>query len=82
MAELKANVYKLTPPITQAYIRKGHVFHFRAEGDWFIDFMGKPPRVGDFRRALRKSKRISTEWGMLTVVAQEDLVFLEAHESS
>jgi hypothetical protein len=77
MAELKASVYKLTPPITQAYIRKGHGFHFRAESDWYIDVMGKPPRVGDFRRALRKARKISTEWGMLTVVAQEDLVLLK-----
>jgi hypothetical protein len=77
MAQMKATVYKLTPPITQAYIRKGHGFHFKVDRDWYIDVMGKPPRVGDFQRAFRKARKISTEWGMLTVVAQEDLVLLK-----
>jgi len=76
MAQVKATVYKLTPPIRPTYLRKGHGFHFRI-GDSYVDVMGKPPRVGEFRSALSRARRISTEWGNLVVAAPEDLVLLK-----
>ncbi len=77
MAKVKATVYKLSPPITPFYIRKGHGFYFRIGDDWYIDVMGKPPRVGKFSSALERARRIKTEWGALMVVAPEDLVLLK-----
>jgi len=77
MAQVKAKVYKLTPPMTQVYVLKGHGFHFKVGRDWYVDVMGKPPRVGKFQSARKRARRIVTEWGDLIVAAPEDLVLLK-----
>lgn len=77
MAQVDARVYKLTPPITPTYVRKGHGFHFTLKGDFYLDVMGKPPRVGPFAGAHARARTIPTVWGKLLVVAPEDLVLLK-----
>lgn len=76
-----ALVYKLTPPLETRLFRRGHGFHFRipedATGLTFLDVMGRPPRVGAFGAALRRSVRMATSWGSLPVVSIEDLVELK-----
>jgi len=77
MARVKARVYKLTPPITLKYVRKGHGFHFRIGRDLFLDVMGRPPRVGRFLGAFSRAREFKTDWGTLRVSAPEDLVLLK-----
>jgi hypothetical protein len=81
LADLRAVVHKLTPPITPANVRRGHGFHFVVPngggGRLYLDVMGRPPRVGSFDAAARRANRVRTPWGRLTVVAIEDLVELK-----
>jgi hypothetical protein len=59
LAELGARYYKLTPPLSAPYVEKGHGFHFAVgEGDdeFFVDVMGRPPRVPPFAHAGRCSR--------------------------
>ena len=77
LARVRAVVYKLTPPLTLTYMRKGHGFHFRIGGDLFLDVMGRPPRVGGFQKAFSRARSIETDWGTLRVSAPEDLVLLK-----
>ncbi|HLE69119.1 MAG TPA: nucleotidyltransferase [Vicinamibacteria bacterium] len=77
MARVRAVVYKLTPPITLKYVRKGHGFHFRIGADLFLDMMGHPPRVGAFLAAFSRARKFKTDWGTLRVSAPEDLVLLK-----
>jgi hypothetical protein len=77
IARVKARVYKLTPPITMRFLRKGHGFHFRIGRDLFLDVMGRPPRVGRFREAFARAREFRTDWGRLKVSAPEDLVLLK-----
>ena len=78
---LRARYYKLTPPLTLPYLRKGHGFHFTllAEDrtDWYLDVMGVPPRAPVFNVAWRRSIRMKTPWGMVPVVSVPDLVELK-----
>jgi hypothetical protein len=78
---LHARYYKLTPPLTSAYLRKGHGFHFAlpAEGGriWYLDVMGAPPRSPAFNAAWRRSVRMQTPWGPVPVVGVPDLVELK-----
>jgi hypothetical protein len=74
----KAVVHKLTPPLTVRHFRRGHGFHFRVPAAhaaaWYLDVMGKPPRVGGFSAAARRAARFDTAWGRVPVVAVPDLV--------
>jgi hypothetical protein len=77
MARVEAHVYKLTPPLSMKYVRKGHGFHFRIGRDLFLDVMGRPPRVGSFQQAISRAREFKTDWGTLPVSAPEDLVLLK-----
>lgn len=78
---LRARYYKLTPPLTLSYLRKGHGFHFTLPAedrtDWYLDVMGVPPRAPAFNVAWRRSIRMKTPWGMAPVVGVPDLVELK-----
>lgn len=78
---LHARYYKLTPPLTTPYLLKGHGFHFTLPGEegdlWYLDVMGKPPRVPGFEIAWRRSTRKKTPWGIIPVVGVPDLVELK-----
>ncbi len=73
LRDVRARVYKLTPPLELRYWRAGHAFHLRV-GDAFVDLMPRPPRAGGFARAARRSVALDTDWGPLRVVGMEDLV--------
>ena len=83
LADLDAQVYKLTPPVTPPFVRRGHGFHFMIPrvGDdlpTFIDLMGRPPRVGSFARARARSRTLSPTWGgAVPTAAPEDLADLK-----
>lgn len=74
----RAVAHKLTPPMTQRNFRRGHGFHFRVPSpgaaEWYLDVMGKPPRVGGFSAAARRAVRFDTAWGSVPVVAIPELV--------
>ena len=77
--KIKGRVYKLTPPLRMDLIRKGHGYHFQFQQSkknlgWFLDVMGKVPRVDDFIRAFKKAVYYQTEWGKIPVVGIRDLV--------
>ncbi|MBU1736108.1 MAG: hypothetical protein KKC28_10060 [Verrucomicrobia bacterium] len=78
---LRAQYYKLTPPLTLSYLRKRHGFHFTLPAedgtDWYLDVMGVPPRSPAFNVAWRRSTLIRTPWGMVPVVSVPDLVELK-----
>ncbi|MBI2438728.1 MAG: hypothetical protein HYV36_07955 [Lentisphaerae bacterium] len=78
---LRARYYKLTPPLTLSYLRKGHGFHFTLPAedgtDWYLDVMGVPPRSPAFNVAWRRSIRMKTPWGMAPVAGVPDLVELK-----
>lgn len=81
LRKLHARYYKLTPPLTLPYLRKGHGFHFtlptKGGTDWYLDVMGIPPRSPTFNVAWRRSVRMKTPWGMVPVVSVPDLVELK-----
>ncbi len=76
-----ARVYKLTPPLLPAHLRRGHGFHFIVPDDdggpRYLDIMGRPPRVGAFSSSLRRSQAMSSVWGTVPVVDIPDLVELK-----
>jgi len=78
---LRAWYYKLTPPLTMTYLRKGHGFHFTLPAEdgtnWYLDVMGVPPRSPAFNVAWRRSIWMKTPWGMVPVVGVPDLVELK-----
>lgn len=80
LESLNARVHKLTPPLTRAYLDRGHGFHFLIplrEGAVYLDVMGHPPRVGRFASAWRSSESMQTPWGKLSVVSIPNLVDLK-----
>jgi hypothetical protein len=80
MEDLGARVHKLTPPLARAYLDRGHGFHFLVplrEGRVYLDVMGRPPRVGSFTAAWKRSESMPTPWGRLPVVSIPDLVELK-----
>jgi len=80
LSQLDAAVYKLTPPLEPGYAKRGHGFHFLLPDEYtpaYLDVMGKPPRVGSFRLAHKKSNRILCDWGKIPVVSIRDLVELK-----
>lgn len=80
LAACRARFYKLTPPLTLRYVRRGHGFHFTlpARPDpVYLDIMGRPPRVGSFTASRKRAQVMKTGWGMLPVVSIEDLIALK-----
>jgi hypothetical protein len=80
LARCGATVYKLTPPLTRENFTRGHGFHFlvpTGRPPVYLDVMGRPPRVGAFADARRRSRRIEADWGPVPVVSPEDLVKLK-----
>ena len=77
LEEVDARVHKLTPPLTSAYVARGHGFHFVIPfrgGPVYLDVMGRPPRVGSFRAAWKRAEIMPTPWGRLRVASIPDLV--------
>lgn len=77
LRDLKARVYKLTPPLTPRNARMGHGFHFlipSGRETVYLDVMGRPPRAGSFRACKARSERLRTSMGVLPVMGIEDLV--------
>jgi hypothetical protein len=76
-----ARYYKLTPPFTLEYLKRGHGFHFLLpasnEAEVFLDVLGAPPRVGAFESAAAAARWIDSEWGRLHVIGLKDLVELK-----
>lgn len=77
-----AEIYKLTPPFDDRYIRKGHGFHFVFPPDsgkttWFLDVMGVVPRAGSFSKARESAVLHKTPWGTIPVVGIRALVELK-----
>jgi len=80
LESLDARFHKLTPPMTGSYLRRGHGFHFLVPlkgGALYLDVMGRPPRVGGFQAAWKRSESMQTPWGRLPVVSIQDLVELK-----
>lgn len=80
LREVGARYYKLTPPLTERNLRRGHGFHFRVpdDPDIFLDVMGAPPRVSDFEASREASRIMETSWGRIPVVGIRDLVALKS----
>jgi hypothetical protein len=78
LASIGARVYKLTPPLTQRNLRAGHGFHFllgrQGGAPVYLDVMGRPPDAPPFAVSLRRAERGRTPWGVVPIVAIEDLV--------
>src|SRR5437867_4207890 len=81
LADSEARVYKLTPKPDAAVLQRGHALHFTVPVGvgpaLYIDIMGRPPRVGSFAQAVSRCQRMATDWGLVPVVAVEDLVALK-----
>jgi hypothetical protein len=76
--KLHARIYKLTPPLKMDLILKGHGYHFQfpesSRSIWFLDVMGKVPRVNNFQTAFKNVIYQETDWGKLPVLGIRDLV--------
>lgn len=80
LAEAKATYYKLTPPFELRYVQAGHGFHFvlgRETNTTYLDVMGRPPRMRDFRSAQKDSRRFASDWGNLPTIGLRDLIELK-----
>jgi hypothetical protein len=80
LAAARARVHKLTPPVTMRYASRGHGFHFIIPGrplPTYLDVMARPPRVRTFEAAWNRARSMPTDWGILPVVAIEDLIALK-----
>jgi hypothetical protein len=77
LAETRARVHRLTPPLTARNMDAGRGFHFVIPGkrlDTYLDIMARPPRVGSFGAARRRARYLKTSWGLLPVLHPLDLV--------
>jgi len=76
-----ARYYKLTPPLTKEFLKRGHGFHFLlksgSESEVFLDVLGTPPRVDSFASACAASQWMDTEWGRVRTIGIKDLVELK-----
>ncbi len=79
LESLHASYYKLTPPMTNEFLNRGHGFHFSIAGveDIYLDIMGKPPRVPDYREADCQKKVMDTDWGRLPTIGIRHLIDLK-----
>ncbi len=74
-----ARYYKLTPPLALENLQRGHGFHFVLPGDasgseFYLDVMGKPPRVGGFEQAATGARYFDTDFGRVHTVGIKELV--------
>ena len=74
-----ARYYKLTPPLDQTYLLRGHGFHFLVPDDpeFYLDVMGCPPRVPAFAPAMAEANMIAAEWGKIPTIGIRHLVALK-----
>ncbi|MBN1270161.1 MAG: hypothetical protein JXB04_11270 [Kiritimatiellae bacterium] len=72
--------YKLTPPVEPEFLIRGHGFHFRVpdDPDFYLDVMGRPPRVPDFDVCRSEAAVIETGWGRIPTMGIKHLVDLKA----
>lgn len=81
VVEAGARYHKLTPPLSFDFAVKGHGFHFVVPdeefGETYLDVMFRPPRVGSYASARKKSRILETAWGVMPVVGIRDLVRLK-----
>jgi hypothetical protein len=80
LAKHRARVHRLTPALTIRNMKAGHGFHFVVPGrplETYLDIMARPPRVGSFAMARRRSRSIHTDWGKLPVLHPVDLVAIK-----
>lgn len=83
LRDIGARIYKLTPPISIKFIKKGHGYHFQLlskdtrQPIWFLDVMGRVPRVRDFDRCYKDATHQMTDWGNLPIIGIMDLVELK-----
>lgn len=80
LREIKAKIYKFTPPFSMTLIRNGHGYHFQLpSGDkklpvWFLDVMGSVPRASSFKNSFKDAIYKETDWDKLPVIGIRDLV--------
>ncbi len=80
LKKVDARVYKLTPPITMEFIKKGHGFHFelnlnnKKSSPLFLDTLGSVPRVNSFEKAWQNAVYVETDWGSIPVMGLRNLV--------
>lgn len=81
LREVGGCYYKLTPPLTVEFMRRGHGFHFvlapHSDNEVFLDVLGIPPRVGSFAKSRAASQWMDTEWGRVRTIGIKDLVELK-----
>jgi hypothetical protein len=80
LADCRARVYKLTPPLTRGHLKAGQGFHFIIPArptPLYLDVLGVPPRVGSFLSAWKRRCVMRTEWGVVPVVSVVDLIALK-----
>lgn len=62
---------RFLPPLDIKYLRKGHGIHFtipEPEGDYYIDILGKPPRVSGFPAAYKSAQIVKWHGFVLRVL--------------
>jgi len=83
LGDCNARVYKLTPPLTLPYARRGHGFHFTippdAVGDppGYFDVMAVVPRCPPFSTCACRARHLRTAWGTLPVVHPVHLALIK-----
>lgn len=72
----RTSYYKLTPPLTEENFQRGHGFHFvvGAEDGFFLDVMGRPPRVGKFEASFKRGEIFETPLGRIPAISLKELV--------
>jgi hypothetical protein len=87
LRDASARYYKLTPALDVRNCLEGHGFHFVIPDpedalDIYLDVMGQPPRVGSFAEAAARSRRFTTDFGVLPTVGIKDLVEIKKTQRS
>jgi hypothetical protein len=79
LSSVKATYYKLTPPLNVAYLARGHGFHFRVPGtpEYYLDVVGRPPRVPTFDEVRARATVIPTDWGDIPTIGIRHLAALK-----
>lgn len=68
---------RFLPPLQMRYLRRGHGIHFtvpHGSETFYLDLLGKPPRVGSFADAWRDAMRVEWRGLVLRVVDVRRLV--------
>ncbi len=81
LRSLQAAYYKLTPPLQEECLKRGHGFHFAIPDDdeeaVYLDVIGQPPRVNGFAAAAAAARLMATDWGEIPTASIRDLVALK-----